>query len=162
MSGKSSGFGFHYGAETIGASVIPTSSAKLSRQVDILRDYRSTTLIAPPSVAFALAEYLEEKEMIHTRGKPYHPQTQGKIERYHRTMKNVVKLRNYYQSEVLERELERFVNYYNNERAHESLQNVTPADVYHGRHYEVLSMRAKIKRVTLKGRKKENLAAVAA
>ena len=57
---STSGFGFHYGAETIGASVIPTSSAKLSRQVDILRDYRSTTLIAPPSVALALAEHLDE------------------------------------------------------------------------------------------------------
>ena len=34
--------------------------------------------------------------MEHTRGAPYHPQTQGKIERYHRTMKNVVQLDHYY------------------------------------------------------------------
>ena len=47
-----------------------------------------------------------DKGMTHTRGEPYHPQTQGKIERYHRTMKNVVKLRNYYQTEELEREID--------------------------------------------------------
>jgi len=41
--------------------------------------------------------------MSHTRGASYHPQTQGKIERYHRTMKNVIKLQNYYQKEELER-----------------------------------------------------------
>ena len=92
----------------------------------------------PCYVSKDLQEYLAAKGMSHTRGAPYHPQTQGKIERYHRTMKNVVKLQNYYQKEELERELARFVDYYNNERVHESLDNVTPADVYHGRHYEIL------------------------
>jgi len=56
--------------------------------------------------------------LAHTRGKPYHPQTQGKIERDHRTMKNVVKLRNDYLPEELEREIARFVDHYNNERVH--------------------------------------------
>jgi phenylacetate-CoA ligase len=54
-----SGFGLHYGAEVIGASVIPTSMAKTFRQVNILRDYRSTALVAPPSVATAIADYIE-------------------------------------------------------------------------------------------------------
>jgi putative transposase len=49
--------------------------------------------------------YLEVKENAHTRGKPYHPITQGKIERYHRTMKNVIKLQNYYLPWELEREI---------------------------------------------------------
>ena len=52
-----------------------------------------------------LAEYLAEKNMKHVRGRPLHPQTQGKIERYHRSMKNVVKLDNYYSPGQLEEKL---------------------------------------------------------
>jgi putative transposase len=107
----------------------------------------------PCYISKELGAYLEEKEMTHTRGKPYHPQTQGKIERYHRTMKNMVKLQNYYQSEVLEREIARFVEYYNNERVHESLDNVTPADVYHGRHHEIQTARQLLKMQTLRRRR---------
>ena len=107
----------------------------------------------PCYISKELGAYLEEKEMSHTRGKPYHPQTQGKIERYHRTMKNVVKLQNYYQSEVLEREIARFVDHYNNERVHESLDNVTPADVYHGRHHEIQTARQLLKMQTLRRRR---------
>ena len=71
--------------------------------------------------------------------------TQGKIERYHRSMKNVVKLRNYYYPWELDQAIEVFVEYYNNQRYHESLENLTPADVYFGRSEEVLSKREKIK-----------------
>jgi putative transposase len=98
----------------------------------------------------------------HTRGAPYHPQTQGKIERYHRTMKNVVKLQHYYFPWELEAALRDFVAYYNNERYHESLDNVTTADAYFGRKYAVVSERAKIKQRTMRKRKKEYLAAMAA
>jgi putative transposase len=111
----------------------------------------------PCYVSKDLQEYLESKGMSHTRGAPYHPQTQGKIERYHRTMKNVVKLQNYYQKEELERELSRFVDYYNNERVHESLDNVTPADVYHDRHHEILTARQLLKMQTLRRRRCYNL-----
>jgi len=58
--------------------------------------------------------------------------------------------------------LKDFVAYYNNERYHESLDNVTPADVYFGRQYEVLTERSKIKRRTMERRKKEYLAQKAA
>ncbi len=109
-----------------------------------------------------LREYLDKRRMAHTRGRPYHPQTQGKIERYHRTMKNVVKLENYYFPWELEAALRDFVTYYNNERYHESLDNVTPADAYFGRKYEVVSEREKIKKRTMRKRKKEYLAAMAA
>jgi len=112
----------------------------------------------PAYVSKALADYLADHGMKHTRGAPYHPMTQGKIERYHRTMKNVVKLQNYYFPGELERELARFIDYYNNERYHESLNNVTPADVYFGRHHQVISMREKIKQSTMQQRKKANLA----
>ena len=109
-----------------------------------------------------LREYLDERGMGHTRGAPYHPQTQGKIERYHRSMKNVVKLQHYYFPGELELAIGDFVAYYNNERYHEALDNVTPADVYFGRQHEVLSERSKIKRLTMQRRKKEYLARQAA
>jgi hypothetical protein len=77
-------------------------------------------------------------------------------------MKNVVKLQHYYFPGELEAALIDFVTYYNNERYHESLDNVTPADVYFGRQYEVLTERAKIKRRTMERRKKDYLAQKAA
>ncbi len=80
----------------------------------------------PAYLSGELREYLSERRTAHTRGAPYHPQTQGKIERYHRTMKNVVKLQHYYFPSELEAALKDFVAYYNNERYHESLDNVTP------------------------------------
>ncbi len=84
-----------------------------------------------------LKAFLDSKHIEHTRGAPYHPMTQGKIERYHRSMKNVVKLQNYYYPWELEQEIARFVDYYNHQRYHESLNNLTPADVYFGRDKEV-------------------------
>jgi transposase InsO family protein len=104
-----------------------------------------------------LAEYLDEKDMHHSRGKPYHPMTQGKIERYHRSMKNVINLDKYYFPWELEQEIARFVEHYNNERYHESLGNVTPSDVYFGRHREIITRREQIKHRTLKQRKHYNL-----
>ena len=53
------GFGFHYGAERVGASVIPTSAARMAHQLGIMRDYRSTVLVGPPSVARALADHID-------------------------------------------------------------------------------------------------------
>ena len=106
-----------------------------------------------------LKSYLEKRGMTHTRGAPYHPMTQGKIERYHRSMKNVVKLQNYYFPWELEQEISRFVDYYNNHRYHEALNNVTPSDVYLGRHREILTKRDQIKRKTLALRRKQNLKA---
>ena len=83
--------------------------------------------------------------------------TQGKIERYHRSMKNVVKLENYYYPWELEKAISDWVEHYNHERYHESLDNVTPADVFTGRRYEVLDQRAAIKSRTLAERKIQNL-----
>ena len=101
-------------------------------------------------------KFMEEEQMGHVRGAPYHPQTQGKIERYHRSMKNVVKLENYFYPDDLRAKLESFVDYYNNERYHESLKNVTPADVYFGRHKEILNQRMNVKIETIKERRKIN------
>jgi transposase InsO family protein len=96
-----------------------------------------------------LKEFLAEQSITHVRGKPLHPQTQGKIERYHRTMKNIIKLEHYYSPGELEAHIAEFVDYYNNQRYHESLNNVTPADVYFGRDQEILARREIIKQRTL-------------
>jgi len=103
-----------------------------------------------------LAEYLDDWNIKHVRGRPLHPQTQGKIERYHRSMKNVVKLDNYFSPEQLEFKMNEFVHFYNNERYHESLQNLTPADVYFGRAQRILKHRKIVKLKTLNDRKKVN------
>jgi putative transposase len=87
----------------------------------------------PCYVSGQLASYLETHGLAHTRGAPYHPMTQGKIERYHRSLKNVVRLDHSYTPWELDRAISRFLEDYNDRRYHESLQNVTPADVYFGR-----------------------------
>ena len=124
-----------------------------AEQIKVMHRPRLLSDNGPCYISKDLAEYLGKKDMKHTRGAPYHPQTQGKIERYHRTMKNVVKLRNYYYPDELRRELTKFVEYYNNERVHESLKNVTPADVYCGRHHEIQTSRQLLKMQTLRRRR---------
>lgn len=104
-----------------------------------------------------LANYIDKKDMTHTRGKPHHPQTQGKIERYHRSMKNVVKLENYYLPGDLINRLEEFVEYYNNHRYHESIHNLTPSDVYFGRDKILLNKRMNTKIKTMKARRSNHL-----
>jgi putative transposase len=107
-------------------------------------------------VSSAFKEFIDQQKMGHVKGAPYHPQTQGKIERYHRTMKNVVKLENYYYPDELRNRLAEFVNFYNNHRYHESLGNVTPADVYFGRQKQIFNRRKQIKIETIKERRKMN------
>ena len=104
-------------------------------------------------ISSELADWLEEQKMDHVRGAPFHPQTQGKIERWHQTMKNRVLLENYYLPGDLERQIGAFVEYYNNQRYHVSLGNVTPADVYFGRDKAIISEREKIKKLTIKIRR---------
>jgi len=113
-------------------------------------------------VSGELKDYLSERGIRHTRGAPYHPMTQGKIERYHRSLKNLLTLQHYYFPWDLEGEIARFVEYYNHRRYHESLGNVTPADVYFGWHHTILSERERIKRETLEKRKEQNLKIAAA
>ncbi len=108
----------------------------------------------PCYISGELADYLQENGMTHTRGRPYHPQTQGKIERWHRSMKNQILLNHYYLPGELQEQLQHFVNYYNHERYHESLDNLTPADIFYGRGQTILDQREKIKLNTLSLRRK--------
>ncbi len=115
----------------------------------------------PAYLSKELKQFLKRKNNEHIRGAPYHPMTQGKIERYHRSMKNVVKLQNYYVPSELEQSIAEFVEYYNNERYHEAIDNLTPADVYSGISEEVLTKREQIKQTTLVRRRSLNLQASA-
>jgi transposase InsO family protein len=103
----------------------------------------------------------------HVRGAPCHPQTQGKIEPWHQTLKNVRRansspdcllilltlLENYYLPGDLAAKVEAFVNHYNHRRYHESLRNLTPADVYFGRGQTILLDRERIKQQTIQQRR---------
>lgn len=108
----------------------------------------------PSYVAGDLSDWLESQGMKHTRGKPYHPMTQGKIERWHLSLKSRILLENYYLPVDLERAIADFVEYYNHRRYHESLDNLTPADVYFGRGARILQRRKEIKRRTIEQRRK--------
>jgi len=89
-------------------------------------------------VAGDFTDWLEGHGMKHVRGAPYHPQTQGKIERWHQTLKNRILLENYFLPGDLEAQIDAFVGHYNHQRYHESLKNLTPADVYTGRGQTIL------------------------
>ena len=118
-------------------------------QVKVRHKPRLLSDNGPCYISGELSDYLQANGMTHTRGRPYHPQTQGKIERWHRSMKNQILLNNYYLPGKLQEHLQRFITYYNHERYHESLDNLTPADVYYGRGQEILDQRHTIKLDTL-------------
>ena len=103
----------------------------------------------PCYISNELAEWLDGKGMSHVRGAPYHPQTQGKIERWHQTLKNRILLENYFLPGDLSQQIEAFIQHYNHHRYHESLKNLTPADVYFGRGQSILAQRGSIKRKTI-------------
>lgn len=108
-------------------------------------------------ISSELNDFLDDQGIKHIRGSIRHPQTQGKIERYHRSMKNVIKLDVYFIPEELKRKLAEFIYYYNYQRYHESLNNVTPADVYNGRAIQIIKRRLRIKQKTLNERKNSYL-----
>ena len=117
----------------------------------LLSDNGSSYISGDPAV------WLDKQRMRHVRGAPYHPQTQGKIERWHQTLKNRILLENYFLPGDLEAQIEAFVDHYNHQRYHESLSNVTPADAYFGRDKAILAAilaeRARIKRITIEHRR---------
>jgi transposase InsO family protein len=77
----------------------------------------------------------------------------GKIERWHQTLKNRILLENYYLPGDLEAQVAAFVAHYNHQRYHESLNNLTPAEVYFGRGQAILLERERIKRQTIQQRR---------
>ena len=101
-------------------------------------------------------EYLGLVGVRHIVASPYHPQTNGKIERYHRSIKGELGLLPYEMPCELEKAIAAFIEYYNYRRYHEGLDNVTPYDVYIGRHIGILQRRKEAKCRTLQARKNYN------
>jgi putative transposase len=104
-------------------------------------------------------EYLRLVGVRHIVASPYHPQTNGKIERYHRSLKGEINQLPYDMPSELERAIAAFIEYYNYRRYHEGLGDVTPYDVYTGRHVEIIQRRKEAKNRTLQERRDYNRAA---
>ena len=117
------------------------------------------TLLTDNGSGFAgevLSKYLRARGVRHIFGAPYHPQTQGKVERFNRTMKEKVNLWVYGTPENLQAAIDKMVEEYN-DTPHGALQNVSPNDVYAGRKDEVLERRAEIRLETMARRYAYNM-----
>ena len=122
-------------------------------QVNVVHKPRLLSDNGASYISSELADWLDDKGMDHVRGAPYHPQTQGKIERWHQTLKNRILLDNYFFPADLKLQIEAFVDHYNHHRYHESINNLTPADVYFGRGQTILQRRERIKQNTIEKRR---------
>jgi transposase InsO family protein len=132
-------------------AALRASSLKPDQRPRILSDNGSAY------VSRYLKEYLKGESIEHIRSAPFHPMTQGKIERYHRSMKNVLLLEHYYSPDELSQRVAEWVDYYNHQRYHESLSNVRPADAYWGRQEQIVADRQKIKLLTMAHRRKSHI-----
>lgn len=110
----------------------------------------------PGYLSRQFGDYLRLVGIRHIIASPYHPQTNGKIERYHRSIKGESKLVAYDMPSNLKEASEAFIEYYNYHRYHEGLGDVTPYDVYSGRHLEVMQRRREVKSRTLQARREYN------
>ena len=107
-------------------------------------------------VSKAFRNYLRLVGIGHILAAPFHPQTNGKIERYHRSIKGELSLLPYEVPSQLERAITDFVDYYNYRRYHKALSNVTPADVLYGRREEILKHRKEVQIQTINRRRDYN------
>src|SRR5689334_19582480 len=140
-------------AEDVTATLEMALNASGVDQAKVLHRPRLLSDNGSSYVSDDLAKWMKRHDMAHVRGAPYHPMTQGKIERWHQTLKNRILLENYYLPGDLQNQIETFVADYNHRRYHESIDNLTPADVYFGRGQTILLEREKIKRDTIQTRR---------
>jgi transposase InsO family protein len=107
-------------------------------------------------VSRAFRDYLRLVGIGHILAAPFHPQTNGKMERYQQSLKREVNQLPYDLPSQLERAIADFVDYYNHRRYHKALGNVTPADVMYDRREEVLKRREEVRLQTIKRRRDYN------
>jgi len=107
-------------------------------------------------VSRTFRDYLNLVGIGHILAAPYHPQTNGKVERYQQSLKREVNQLPYELPSHLEKAIAEFVDYYNYRRYHKSLGNVTPADVLHGRREAILQRRKEVQTLTINRRRDYN------
>jgi len=107
-------------------------------------------------VSGTFREYLRLVGIGHILAAPYHPQTNGKVERYQQSLKREVNQLPYELPSQLEQAIADFVDYYNYRRYHKALGNVTPADVLYGRKEEILLRRKEVQILTINRRRDYN------
>jgi len=107
-------------------------------------------------VSRSFRDYLQLVGIGHILAAPFHPQTNGKLERYHQSIKREVNQLPYELPSQLERAIADFVDYYNYRRYHKALGNVTPADVLYGRREEILERRKEVQIQTINRRRDYN------
>ena len=107
-------------------------------------------------VSRAFREYMRVVGIRHVLAVPYHPQTNGKLERYYRTLKDDINQVPYEVVEDLEAAIRDFVEFYNYRRYHQALRVVTPADVLEGRLETILAQRKEVQRETFDRRRRYN------
>jgi transposase InsO family protein len=112
----------------------------------------------PGYVSRSFRDYLHLVGIRHILASPYHPQTNGKLERYHQSIKRDVNQIPYDAPANLNVAIADFVSYYNNRRYHKALGNVTPSDVLKGRREEILQRRKEVQAQTIERRRRYNRA----
>ncbi len=107
-------------------------------------------------VSRSFRDYLHLVGIRHILAAPFHPQTNGKLERYHQSIKREVNQLPYEAPSHLDKAIADFVEYYNYHRYHKALGNVTPADVLYGRREQILQRRKEVQILTINRRKDYN------
>ena len=148
-------------ARDVTATLEDALSASRLNRADARRRPRLLSDNGPSDIAHDLAQWMADNAMTHLRGAPYHPMTRAKIERWHQTMKNRILLEHYYLPGDLEARIDGLIEHYNRHQYHESLKNLTPADVYFARGESILRRRRRIKGKTPKMRRLHHAKAVA-
>jgi len=107
-------------------------------------------------VSRSFRNYLRLVGIGHILAAPFHPQTNGKLERYHQSIKREVNQLTYEAPSHLDKAIADFVDYYNYRRYHKTLGNVTPVDVLYGRREQILQRRKEVQILTINHRRDYN------
>ncbi len=147
-------------SDTAAGSLIDVvqQAVDLTRMTNVPVEERTVLLSdnGPGYLSRQFSDYLRLVGIRHIVASPYHPQTNGKIERYHRTIKGEINLVPHEMPGELKAAIKAFIEYYNYRRYHEGLGDVTPYDVYTGRHLLVIQRRKEAKSKTLEARRDYN------
>lgn len=110
----------------------------------------------PALISNDFGDYLEARGIGHILASPYHPQTNGKIERYHKSLKQTIYLTTWDCPNKMKAEIGKFIHHYNTKRYHEGIGNVAPDDVFYGRRDTIIKQRKEKKIHTLQRRREQN------